>query len=220
MRQVFFSKCRYPFLLRSAQHFFYSSRNTGHQRTGRYLHSLRHHAPGGNQRPLSDNRTIKNNSTDANQTTVLDLRSVDHRTMPHSHVITNDHRMFPAGDMNDAAVLNITSMTDTDEMYVTPYHRLVPDAGVMSQRHIAGDHRAGCHVNAITTARPGLRKKDVGFQIGGPAQSRWPSVLLVVQQAGDVSLVRRSPEQHHLSNCMLPGMGEGRRDGQSENAYR
>ena len=75
----------------------------------------------------------------ADQAAILHRTPVQHDHVPDDHVIAEECGEAVLGDMDDAAVLEIRAIADTDGVDVPPYDRVEPEAGLLAQHDIPDD---------------------------------------------------------------------------------
>jgi hypothetical protein len=68
--------------------------------------------------------------------------------MANSDVIAHDTREI-VRQVQDGVVLDIRMVSDDNAVEVTPEHGVAPDAGVLTERHVAEQNRAPSDINAF-----------------------------------------------------------------------
>ena len=72
--------------------------------------------------------------------------------MANGDVITQDAEEV-VRQMQDRVVLDVRVVADGDAVDVAPQHRVAPDAGIITQGHIAQHHRALGDIDAFAKGR-------------------------------------------------------------------
>jgi hypothetical protein len=95
---------------------------------------------GSNERILSDNSAIKNNSSHPYESTISDLASMDDRPMSDRHIITHNNGMI-LRHMENASILNICPLPNLHTVNISSQHRLVPHTCMGRNENIADNNR-------------------------------------------------------------------------------
>lgn len=119
---------------------FHLGRRTEDEALGRNNHTLSDQRSGSHNAVFPDHGAVHHNRAHADQDAILDCASVQDHMVADGDVVSNDERMGVVGDVQEAKVLNVGTVADTDVVHVAPHDGMKPDAGLVSENHITYDH--------------------------------------------------------------------------------
>lgn len=114
---------------------------THHEAARRDDSALGNERAGGDDAAGTDLRAVKNDRTHADEAAVLDGAAVKGDGVADGDVIAEDEWVGIAHDVEDAAVLDVGTRADADEVDVTANDRAGPNAGVGADGDVADDDR-------------------------------------------------------------------------------
>ncbi len=94
---------------------------------------------GSDKRFLADCNVVQYDSSDSNQTAILDRAAVQHYGVTYGYAVADDRRKTPLRYVNDCAVLYVCAVTDFDVIAITSQDAVEPNARVLADVHIADD---------------------------------------------------------------------------------
>src|SRR5690606_31571917 len=103
--------------------------------------ALLDHGPGRHQTVLADYRAVEDHRLDADQTTVTDGATMQHRLVAHGHAPA--HLEWKAGvGVQHGPILDVALLADLQVVGIAAQHRLIPDAGAAFEGYLT-DHVGG-----------------------------------------------------------------------------
>lgn len=107
-------------------------RALGYQRTGSDQHIVFYHG------------MIQDDCAHADQHSISDSAAVYDSSVSDGYIIANLEGRLLIGAVKHSAILNIGTITDADEMHISPDHHMVPDAACFSDYDIPDDYGSFC----------------------------------------------------------------------------
>ena len=97
---------------------------------------------GADQTVAPDRAVIEHPRSHPDQRVVANGAAMQHGLMADGAIAPDGERRSHVG-MQHAAILDVASFADQDELIVTAQHRAEPDAGIALELHFADDDRIG-----------------------------------------------------------------------------
>ena len=125
------------------------SRNAQNQLARGYFLPLGDQRSGTDNRTCTDVRSVQDPGAHPDKAIFFDGTSVHDSPMSNRHSIADIKRESVGGHMQNRTILDITSLADTDPVYITPDNCLEPETGVVPGSDIADDDSRGCDENIV-----------------------------------------------------------------------
>ena len=115
---------------------FYLCGCAHHKRTGGNLDTRRQETASRDQRISTDTHSVKQDGTDTDKATGLDVASVKRYTVTDSNVFFENSRVQFRADMDDRRILNVGTCSDPDSVNITTQDGAEPNTGVLTDLDI------------------------------------------------------------------------------------
>src|SRR4030095_14195901 len=109
---------------------------------------------GAHDRILADNHVIQERRPHTNQAMRFHGTTMQPHSMPDGHIVAKSQRTLVSHHVHDRSVLNICMLPDSNDVYITTDHAVVPDAGVIPDFYVANDLCTFGYVDAGPQLRP------------------------------------------------------------------